>query len=93
LDSSIHPFAEVYLFIVKLPHSGIKYSGMHDIKGWLVKTSSPITTWVKTAKAKQKSLQRPPTIRYMKLSLLWMKFLSIFYGFEVEAVADLGVAI
>jgi len=29
----------------------------------------------------------------VKLSLLWLKFLLIFNGFEVKAVADVGVAI
>jgi len=34
----------------------------------------------------------PPRSVLVNLSLLWMEFLLIFYGFEVEAVAVVGVA-
>ena len=35
----------------------------------------------------------PPRSVLVDLSLLWREFLLICYGFEVEAVADVGVAI
>ena len=43
--------------------------------------------------AKQKSLQRPPTIRYSEAVSIVDEIPFNFYGFEVKAVADVGVAI
>ena len=43
--------------------------------------------------AKQKSLQRPPTIRYSEAVSIVDEIAFNFYGFEVKAVADVGVAI
>ena len=42
---------------------------------------------------KQKSLQRPPTIRYSEAVSIVDEIAFNFYGFEVKAVADVGVAI